>query len=1047
MGKKRRKAASRRSVQSGNERFRSDDATQAISATQRQPIELKDEFVEQALASGEHAGLLEDYFGQAQYAELKRLAQEAGLRRARSGERVLILPGIMGSKLGYDGLGPFDDVIWANPISIALGRLGELALNGGRSKIDPLGVILFSYLKLKLKLKIAGHDADFFSYDWRLSLLDLGKKLALQIKSGGSKVHLVAHSMGGLVARSALLEKPRNLARIVMLGTPNFGSFAPIQAVRGQYSIVNKIAFIDIQHSREDLAKIFSTFPGLCEMIPSPEKYVQNFFDLSSWPESGVRPDKAALVAALKTQRQLPTEYDELYIIAGVDQETVVDASAANGEFVYTTSAAGDGTVPLRCVLLPSAKRTYYVVDSHGSLPNNADVERAVDAILATGETSVLPTKYEARRAGPMRILRERDLAAPPYQGNRGRALSVAEKRRLIEEVAAPDVAPVVGAVQPAVAAPTIAAAAPADATVMSNSVVIGRRRQHRLDVTLAMGSITEVQADAYVLGIFDAVPPSGAAADIDQLLDGAINKMSARRMLNAAVGGISILPTGKHPVRSNFIAFAGLGSFDTFRPETLEVVGENLVRTFINTRVDDFATVPLGGASGAFTPEALFRLLTGFLRGLQDADADQHFRGITICETDRDRFKAIQAEFYRLCGTKLFDGVEVTLHEVELPVTVAAPRREALPEVPQNIFLIVRDESRARDPVEYGFSVLTAGSKAAVYKARQTIQRSKLDSVLAELKGDALENLAEVQKFGAMISQLVLPESIATILARHPEQPLVVVHDALSSRIPWETLCVNQKFPSLEAGLSHRYEAEDLAIAKWLEERQRKSTLDILLIVNPTNDLAGAKAEGDRIKAIFDKLRPAVAIRELRGDQARKNEIASCLASGQFDVMHYAGHAFFEPASPSRSGILCAGREVLSGADLANLGNLPSLAFFNACEAGRLRRGATAATVNPTLPAEDRVQRGVSFAEAFLRGGIANYIGTYWPVGDAAALTFADTFYTRLLNGAALGSALLTARKKVEESGSADWADYILYGDPGFILKKSASNRISVNA
>ena len=175
---------------------------------------------------------------------------------------------------------------------------------------------------------------------------------------------------------------------------------------------------------------------------------------------------------------------------------------------------------------------------------------------------------------------------------------------------------------------------------------------------------------------------------------------------------------------------------------------------------------------------------------------------------------------------------------------------------------------------MEYGFSVLTAGSKAAVYKARQIIKRSELDGVLAELKGDALESLTEVQKFGAKISQLVLPESIATILARHPEQPLVVVHDALSSRVPWETLSVNRRFPSLEAGLSHRYEAEDLAIAKWLEERQRKSTLDILLIVNPTNDLAGAKAEGDRIKAIFEKLRPAVAIRELRGDQARRTRL-----------------------------------------------------------------------------------------------------------------------------------------------------------------------------
>jgi hypothetical protein len=105
-----------------------------------------------------------------------------------------------------------------------------------------------------------------------------------------------------------------------------------------------------------------------------------------------------------------------------------------------------------------------------------------------------------------------------------------------------------------------------------------------------------------------------------------------------------------------------------------------NLVRTFVNTRIDDFATVPIGGASGAFTPEALFRLMTGFLRGLQDADKDHHFRGITICETNRDRFRAMQTEFYRLCGTKLFDGVEVTLHKVELaPVAEPVTRLDAV--------------------------------------------------------------------------------------------------------------------------------------------------------------------------------------------------------------------------------------------------------------------------------------------------------------------------------------------------------------------------------
>jgi CHAT domain-containing protein len=91
-------------------------------------------------------------------------------------------------------------------------------------------------------------------------------------------------------------------------------------------------------------------------------------------------------------------------------------------------------------------------------------------------------------------------------------------------------------------------------------------------------------------------------------------------------------------------------------------------------------------------------------------------------------------------------------------------------------------------------------------------------------------------------------------------------------------------------------------------------------------------------------------------------------------------------------------------------------------------------------LTTDHRVKRGASFAEAFLRGGIANYIGTYWPVGDDAALTFAQTFYPLLLAGKPLGGALLAGRSKVRETGSADWADYIFYGDPAFVLKMPAT-------
>jgi CHAT domain-containing protein len=140
----------------------------------------------------------------------------------------------------------------------------------------------------------------------------------------------------------------------------------------------------------------------------------------------------------------------------------------------------------------------------------------------------------------------------------------------------------------------------------------------------------------------------------------------------------------------------------------------------------------------------------------------------------------------------------------------------------------------------------------------------------------------------------------------------------------------------------------------------------------------------------------------------------------------------------PSKSGIVCAGNEVLAGADLINLGALPSLVFFNACESGRLRRGAKTTQIDEEKDTIKRVKRGVSFAEAFLRGGIANYLGTYWPVNDNAALKFSEVFYEKILDHKPLGEAVMAGREAVEKLRSVDWADYILYGDPRFVVKTS---------
>ncbi|MCC7346578.1 MAG: hypothetical protein IT538_04195, partial [Variibacter sp.] len=187
-----------------------------------------------------------------------------------------------------------------------------------------MGVMLFAYLKLKLRLRIAGHDAGFWPYDWRLGLVNLGATLAQDIAAAGRhRTHLVAYRMGGLVARAALRHGPPGLERVVTLGTPNFGSYSPVQAFRGVHSIVRKVAFLDLHRDQADLARIFGTFPGLIEMMPSPQLRPNDLFDPGTWPTGGERPVDGMLVAAREAQAALPPPDERFILVVGTGTETV----------------------------------------------------------------------------------------------------------------------------------------------------------------------------------------------------------------------------------------------------------------------------------------------------------------------------------------------------------------------------------------------------------------------------------------------------------------------------------------------------------------------------------------------------------------------------------------------------------------------------------------------------------------------------------------------------------------------------------------------------
>jgi hypothetical protein len=580
--------------------------------------------------------------------------------------------------------------------------------------------------------------------------------------------------------------------------------------------------------------------------------------------------------------------------------------------------------------------------------------------------------------------------------------------------------------------------------------VVVGRRLQRRLEVVVVCGDIADVNARACVLGVFRDVTPDGAARFVDARLDGALADVMGRRMFTGNLGSVFVLPAWRSRLRADFVLLAGLGSFDDMRkavgPGVVELVAENVVRACIAARIDEFAAIPFGAGSGMDPKASVESLLKGVVRAVVDADHEHGIRRLLVCELDPGRADAITDHLFRLSGSDVCAGVEITLDRIDLPrraVEPAAPAVAAPLETPPlPIYLLVRQTVGAKGP-EVTAAILTAGARstAAIDSVRMPLKLDALDRLLAQAAEKA-PPFARFDAFGERLAELTIAAELRKALADWRTHHLVVVHDPPLSRIPWESVVIDGHRPALEAGLSRRYEAGDGAVAKWLESRREQSTLTVLVIVPPVLDLDAPDEEAERLQKLLAAVR-GVEVTVIADADATHARILAELGSGHYDIVHYIGHAFFDRESPSQSGIVCAGNEVLSGRDLGAVANLPALAFFNACESGRLRAARRSREAANGQRTREAVARHRAFAEVFLKGGIPNYIGTYWPVGDAAASTFAGTFYDALLGGESIATALCRARTAIFEARSADWADYMHYGNHEFRMKLPRAARL----
>jgi pimeloyl-ACP methyl ester carboxylesterase len=357
---------------------------------------------------------------------------------------IVFVPGVMGSTLQSDGFG---GVWWLDMMRARkqVDQLGLRADGGGdadnKAQIKA-GTIDVAYVPFRRA--IASSD-DFggsvhYPFDWRKSMRasadGLRDTILKTYEEYSEPVHLVGHSMGGLVIRTALMTHGAKLwskvGRIVFIGTPHYGSPSIAGYLKNHLWGWEELAIVGMFLSRET----FRSMRGVIELLPAPEMVYPgtrngekhpcaNFemYDASAWKLDLDASATIRFQSALDGARKLHTdlyqwhqalpqqEKDRMLMIAGVGEETLFRLEfdqAFWGLWKQTKKVTdripcdpdrdGDGRVPLRSAELEDVT-TRYVKGSHGGLPNIPTVAREVLAWL-TGEKLRLAETCEGALKG-----------------------------------------------------------------------------------------------------------------------------------------------------------------------------------------------------------------------------------------------------------------------------------------------------------------------------------------------------------------------------------------------------------------------------------------------------------------------------------------------------------------------------------------------------------------------------------------------------------------------------------------------------------------------
>ena len=951
---------------------------------------------------------------------------------------VFLLPGIMGSHLAVG-----TDRIWLDPAAIAFGKFDALRIDAvGVKPEEPVWMVYGDLVR-----HLSGtHEVVPFAYDWRASLKKEAARLAGELDKAILRAHkaeqpvsIIAHSTGGLLARTVIATQratwdrlcAHSEARLIMLGTPNGGSYCISRVLTGRESLVKKLALLDMQHDPEELLGIFSAYPGVLELLPeellNPAAW-EKFSKADSQRDDWHIPSTAALDEARKVRDAIaksPLDPARVFYVAGHAPATPSGMTVGKDDdgsdcLVFQATSEGDGWVPWQSGI-PAGVKTWYLPAVHGDLANHEESFGAIVELLRKGNTDRLETSPPVSRGVTAEFVQPEE-KAPLYTGFRDLAR-----------------------------------------TALGGSHRPKRRKKlHRVPISVVHGNLGFTHKPIMV-GHYQGDTIVSAEAYLDRVMDG---RLRARHALGLYPGAEVTAEVFLNPKRQPGGAIIiGLGEVGKLSPGKLTRAVSRGVRSYVITLAEsgtgDPATVPhtvgiatllVGTNAGGV---ALEESVTAILQGVANALERLHEQHLD------DRVVIDELEFIELFEDRAIHAIHA-LDRARSDPEIARSflidptlRVKSCPGGLRRAFYTEDDpwwqrleitENRAG---RLTFNILTDRARAEVHI--QQSQRSLAEQFINEIiaSTDATSDEVAVTLF-----EMLVPNEIKEYAPDRRDMVLVLNEEA--ARYPWEMmrehtrkdLDVKKTKPlSVQAGMIRQLQVELFRDRVVMARGQAA-----LVVGNPPTEfvnLPGAEAEAQKVHKLLREGGYESVGRI--GAEASGGAILKELYARDYRIVHLAGHGVYEHKEELNVPCDCCGAEkvvsningmvigkgqFLTPAQLHQMRAVPELVFVNCCHLGKIEK------VNDKLPANHPPKLAANIATELIRMGVKAVVAAGWEVNDKAAQQFAATFYQEMLAGVLFGEAVLKARLAVFDAYPKinTWGAYQCYGDPAFRLTQTVA-------